>query len=121
MSIITHAIPYTLALLVPAIALSWYAGNKFGALAARRKTLDNTVLPVGYALTATPYMWLGILLVWVLAVTWQVFPVGFGYDPTAIRGFTLVLRREPRLPLVPARSCRCSSSPSAAGRSGCAT
>jgi len=88
MSIITHAIPYTLALLVPAIALSWYAGNKFGALAARRKTLDNTLLPLGYTLTATPYMWLGILLIWVLAVIWHVFPVGFAYDPTAVRGFT---------------------------------
>jgi peptide/nickel transport system permease protein len=88
MSIITHAVPYTLALLIPAIVLSWYAGNKFGALAARRKSLDNTVLPLGYALTATPYMWLGILLVWLLAVTWHVFPVGFAYDPTAVRGFT---------------------------------
>ena len=88
MSIITHAIPYTLALLIPAIVLSWYAGNKFGALAARRKGLDNTLLPLGYTLTATPYMWLGILLVWVFAVTWQVFPVGFAYDPTAVRGFT---------------------------------
>ncbi len=88
MSIITHAIPYTLALLVPAIALSWYAGNKFGALAARRKGLDNAVLPFGYTLTATPYMWLGILLIWVFAVTWHVFPVGFAYDPTAIRGLT---------------------------------
>jgi peptide/nickel transport system permease protein len=88
MSIITHAIPYTLALLIPAIMLSWYAGNKFGALAARRKGLDNTLLPLGYTLTATPYMWLGILLVWVFAVTWQIFPVGFAYDPTAVRGFT---------------------------------
>jgi len=88
MSIVTHAIPYTLALLVPAIVLSWYAGNKFGALAARRKGLDNTILPFGYMLTATPYMWLGILLVWVLAVTWHAFPVGFAYDPTAVRGFT---------------------------------
>ena len=88
MSIIVHAVPYTLALLVPAIVLSWYAGNKFGALAARRKVLDNTLLPFGYTLTATPYMWLGILLVWVLAVTWHVFPVGFAYDPTAVRGFS---------------------------------
>ncbi len=88
MSIVTHAIPYTLALLIPAILLSWYAGNKFGALAARRKGLDNTILPFGYMLTATPYMWLGILLVWVLGVTWHVFPVGFAYDPTAVRGFS---------------------------------
>ena len=44
--LIMGALPYTLALLVPAILLSFWAGNKVGALAARRKTLDNTVLPV---------------------------------------------------------------------------
>jgi peptide/nickel transport system permease protein len=87
-SIIVHAIPYTLGLLIPATLLSWYAGNKVGAMAARRKVLDNTALPLGYALTATPYMWLAILLVWVFAVTWKLFPVGFAYDPTQGRGFT---------------------------------
>ncbi|MBX5474596.1 MAG: ABC transporter permease, partial [Thermoleophilia bacterium] len=87
-SIIAHAAPYTLGLLVPAILLSWYAGNKVGALAARRKMLDNTALPLGYALTATPYMWLAILLAFLLAVTWRVFPVGFAYDPTASRGWS---------------------------------
>jgi len=87
-SIIVHAVPYTLGLLIPATLLSWYAGNKVGALAARRKVLDNTVLPVAYALTATPYMWLAILLSWTLAVTWKVFPVGFAYDPTAQRAWT---------------------------------
>jgi peptide/nickel transport system permease protein len=88
-SIIMSAVPYTLALLIPAILLSWYAGNKVGALAARRKVLDNTVLPLGYALTATPYMWLAILLSWVFAVLWQVFPVGFAYSPTAEKAWSL--------------------------------
>ena len=88
-SIILHAIPYTLALLIPSIVLSWYVGNKIGALAARRKVLDNTVLPVGYVLTATPYMWLAILLVWVFAVTLSAFPVGLAYSPTAARGWSV--------------------------------
>jgi peptide/nickel transport system permease protein len=87
-SIVVHAVPYTLGLLIPAILLSWYAGNKVGALAARRKVLDNTALPLGYALTATPYMWLAILLTWLLAVTWHVFPVGLAYDPTAARAWS---------------------------------
>jgi len=87
-SIIVHAVPYTLGLLIPATLLSWYAGNKVGALAARRKVLDNSALPVSYALTATPYMWLAIILVFVFAVTLGWFPVGFAYDPTAVRGFT---------------------------------
>jgi peptide/nickel transport system permease protein len=78
--VIMRAIPYTLALLVPAILLSWFAGNKFGAYAARRKWLDNTVLPVGYVLTATPYMWLGILLAWLLATVAGIFPIAGGYS-----------------------------------------
>jgi peptide/nickel transport system permease protein len=78
--LIRGALPYTLALLVPAILLSFWAGNKVGARAARRKTLDNTVLPASYVLTATPQMWLGIVLVWLFAITWSIFPVGGAYD-----------------------------------------
>ncbi len=78
--LIIGALPYTLALLVPAVLLSFWAGNKVGAMAARRKTLDNTVLPVGYVLTATPQMWLGIVLAWIFATTLAVFPVSGAYD-----------------------------------------
>jgi peptide/nickel transport system permease protein len=78
--VIMGAVPYTLALLIPAILLSWWAGNKVGALAARRKGLDNTVLPVAYILTATPYMWLGILLAWSLGLMAGLFPVAGGYS-----------------------------------------
>jgi len=78
--IILRAIPYTLALLIPAILLSYYTGNKFGAFAARRKWLDNTVLPLGYVLTATPYMWLAILLAWGLGIVAGLFPVSGGYS-----------------------------------------
>jgi len=78
--VILHAVPYTLALLLPSILLSWWAGNKVGALAARSTWLDNTALPVSYALTATPYMWLGILLAWSLGIVAGVFPVAGGYS-----------------------------------------
>jgi peptide/nickel transport system permease protein len=78
--LIWGALPYTLALLVPAILLSFWAGNKVGALAARRKMLDNTVLPVGYVLTATPQMWLGIILAWVFASSLAVLPVSGAYS-----------------------------------------
>jgi peptide/nickel transport system permease protein len=77
--LIFGALPYTLALLVPAVLLSFWAGNKTGALAARRKVLDNTVLPAGYVLTATPQMWLGIVLAWLFASTWTFFPVSGAY------------------------------------------
>jgi peptide/nickel transport system permease protein len=87
-TLILHSAPYTLALLIPAILLSWYAGNKTGAMAARRKSFDNTILPVSYALTATPYLWFAMLLAWLFAFIWRLFPIGFGYDPTMIRGWS---------------------------------
>jgi len=78
--LVIHAIPYTLAILVPAIALSYIAGNRVGALAARRKVLDNTVLPLSYVLTATPYMWLSLVLAYFLAATFEIFPISGAYD-----------------------------------------
>jgi peptide/nickel transport system permease protein len=77
--VIMDALPYTLALLVPAILLSWWAGNKFGALAARRKFLDNAILPIGYILSATPYMWLAILIAWIFGSMLGWFPLSGGY------------------------------------------
>ena len=78
--ILLRAVPYDVALLVPSILLGWWAGNRFGAFAARRKWLDNTILPVGYILTATPYMWLGILLAWVFGIVLDIFPIAGAYS-----------------------------------------
>jgi peptide/nickel transport system permease protein len=78
--LIWAALPYTLALLVPAIVLSYVAGNRVGALAARRKSLDNTVLPVAYVLTATPYVFLALLLAYFVAFQWELLPVSGAYD-----------------------------------------
>jgi peptide/nickel transport system permease protein len=78
--LIWAALPYTLALLIPAIVLSYIAGNRVGAMAARRKVLDNTVLPVAYVLTATPYVFLALLLAYFVAFQWQLLPVSGAYD-----------------------------------------
>jgi peptide/nickel transport system permease protein len=48
-------------------------------MAARRRLLDNTILPVGYILTATPYMWLAIILAWVFGTVLRVLPISGGY------------------------------------------
>lgn len=79
-TILWRAVPYSMAILVPAILLSWYAGNKFGAIAARSKVLDNTISPIGYVLTATPYMWLGILLAWFFGIILDIFPIAGAYS-----------------------------------------
>jgi peptide/nickel transport system permease protein len=78
--IIMRAVPFDLLLLLPSILLSWWAGNKFGAFAARSKRLDNTILPIGYILTATPYMWLGILLAWAFGIVVRIFPISGAYS-----------------------------------------
>lgn len=80
MKIIGRAVPYDVILLLPSILLSWWTGNKFGAYAARSKRLDNTLLPVGYILTATPYMWLGILLAWAFGIILKIFPIAGAYS-----------------------------------------
>lgn len=85
--IISHA-PYTLALLVPAILLSWIVGNKLGAAAARRKALDNSVLPISYVLTATPYMWLAILMVWFVGIQLDLLPSSRAYSGNLSPAFT---------------------------------
>ena len=78
--VLRESIPYDIFLLLPAILLSWWAGNKFGAFAARTKRLDNTLLPIGYILTATPYMWLGILLAWAFGIVLDIFPIAGAYS-----------------------------------------
>jgi peptide/nickel transport system permease protein len=91
--LIRAAIPYTLALLVPAVVLSYIAGNRVGALAARRKVLDNTALPFAYVLTATPYVWLALLLAYVLAFRLEIFPVSGAYDFSLQPAWTLEFAR----------------------------
>jgi peptide/nickel transport system permease protein len=78
--VIMNALPFDVFLLLPAILLSWLAGNWFGAYAARSKWLDNTISPLGYILTATPYMWLGIVLAWAFGIVLGIFPISGAYS-----------------------------------------
>ena len=87
-TLIFNAIPYTLALLVPAIVLSYVLGNRLGAAAARRKSLDNTVLPAGYVFQAIPYPWLALLLPFLFGEVWHVFPISGAYDQTLLPTFS---------------------------------
>ena len=87
--ILKQAVPYDMALLIPSIILSWIAGNKLGAVAARTKKLDSIVLPIFYILTATPYLWLGILLAWFLGVVLGLFPIAGAYSFSIVPSFSL--------------------------------
>ena len=87
-SLVFSAMPYTLALLVPAVLLSYTLGNRLGAAAARRKVLDNSVLPLGYVLQAIPYPWLALVVVYLFGPLWHLFPMSLGYDQGLVPTFS---------------------------------
>ena len=86
-TLVFGALPYTLALLIPAIVLSYIIGNRLGAAAARRKVLDNSVLPLGYIFQAVPYPFLALVLDYLFGVVWHVFPLSFGYGQGLLPGW----------------------------------
>jgi peptide/nickel transport system permease protein len=55
--------------------------------------LDNTALPFAYVLTATPYVWLALLLAYVLAFRLEIFPVSGAYDFSLQPAWTLEFAR----------------------------
>lgn len=75
--IILRALPYDVILLVPAILLSWYIGNKFGAYLGfdkRRTATDKAMLPALYALNNVPFFWFALLLILIFASMIPIFP-----------------------------------------------
>ncbi|MBN1983077.1 MAG: ABC transporter permease [Chitinivibrionales bacterium] len=87
--VLAEALPYTLAVLFPAILISWILGNWFGAYAARRKVLDNYILPISYIFMSAPYFWLGLVMVWFFSFVLGVFPISFAYNPGIVPGWNL--------------------------------
>jgi peptide/nickel transport system permease protein len=83
-SVIAQHILFTIALMVPAIVLSYLVGNRLGALAARRKVLDNTVLPACYIVSGTPYQWLALLLAYYVGIVLHLLPFSQGFDPSLV-------------------------------------
>ena len=75
---------------MPAITLSYVLGNRLGAAAARRRILDDTVLPAGYVFQAMPYPWLALALAFLLGALWHVFPISGPYDPGLLPAFSWV-------------------------------
>jgi len=84
-------LPWSLGLLIPSTIVSWVVGNLLGALAAyKRKTaVDNALLPVFLTLSQTPYYWLAMILLYLFAVTFRIFPLTGAYSTLKIPALTL--------------------------------
>ena len=79
--IIRTALPWTLALQLPTIALGWLIGNLLGALAAyRRGVFDRLLYPFALLLSAVPAFCFGLLLVYVFGIELEWLPAMGGYD-----------------------------------------
>ncbi len=88
-SIIASALPWTIVLVGTATVLAFLVGTGLGALAGwkRSKWLDMLV-PSTTFLTAMPYFWLALMLLYLFAVVVPVLPLSGGYDPTLTIGWS---------------------------------
>jgi peptide/nickel transport system permease protein len=78
---ITRRIPWTIGLLAVAIVWSFLLGNLLGALLAWPKSsrFVRWLVPVLMPLSAIPYYLLGLILIFLLAFTVKLFPIGGAY------------------------------------------
>jgi peptide/nickel transport system permease protein len=87
--IISEALPWSLALTVPAILLAWLVGNAVGALAAYKRGLfDQLLYPLALFLASIPFFCFGLLLVsgFYVELGW-VNSLG-AYSPDRVPSFT---------------------------------
>lgn len=79
--LVGQALPWSIAVQLPAILIGWILGNVVGAIAAfRGGNWDRSVFTTSLFLSAMPYYCLSILLLYGLAVVAGVFPVGGAYS-----------------------------------------
>ena len=79
--ILGYAIPWTIALQLPAILVGWFIGNLLGALAAYiRKGFDAAIMPVMLFLGGVPAFGLAYILLAVFSVGLGWFPIAGAYE-----------------------------------------
>jgi len=88
--IIAGALPWSLALLIPAIIVGWFLGNYLGALAAyKRGIFDHLLYPFFLFIAQSPHYWLALIMVYIFGFYLRWFPLGRAYSPTFTFTFTL--------------------------------
>jgi len=87
--VILSAIPWSIGLLLVAYILSFVVGNFLGAIAAWPKTpkLFKYAIYSLMPLSSIPYYLLALLLIYLLAVVFPVFPLSGTFTVGSVRGF----------------------------------
>lgn len=80
--VIAMALPWTLALVVPAVLAAWYTGNIIGAYAGYKRGSVLEKVIVGYSLIVSrvPYYWLAMLLLFAFSFQLRWFPTSGMYS-----------------------------------------
>jgi peptide/nickel transport system permease protein len=87
-AIIRQSIGWTVILVGVATVISFAVGTSLGMLAGwKRGTWLDHLVPATTFLTAVPYFWLALLLVYLFTQVLPVLPTSGGYDPTDSIGF----------------------------------
>ncbi len=84
-TMIMRALPWSLGLVGISTVLGFIVGTVLGAVAAWRRggALDSVLPPVFIVVSAFPYFWVGLLSIWLFALTLNWFPILGGYSVTA--------------------------------------
>jgi peptide/nickel transport system permease protein len=90
-AMILDALPWTLILVTVSTLIAFAVGTLFGALLAwpRAPKFIHLLAAPLLTLSAIPYYLLGLALIYLLAFTWKVFPLGGGYEVGKAPGWNL--------------------------------
>lgn len=84
-AVIAQEIPWTLMLVGISLVISFVLGTLLGVIVAWRRNsgLDGLLSPLFTFLSAIPYFWLALILLYFLGYLFNWFPIYGGYDTTA--------------------------------------
>ncbi len=90
--LLRSALPWTIGLLTVTTILSWVLGSILGAVAGwqgRRSWWSRFFVPVALIFYTTPYYILAILLIFLFAAYWRIFPLSGAYALGVTPGWNL--------------------------------
>lgn len=89
-TLLSRAIPWTVGLLTVTTIISWLLGTLMGAVAGwkgSRSPLSRILVPAALVLYTTPYYILAIILIFLFAFQWPLFPLSGAYSRGMQPGF----------------------------------
>ena len=89
-TVVMEKLPYTLALVLPVLFISFFVGNWIGARAAYVKGKQSAATYfISVCASQMPFYWFAMVLLFLLAVYVRIFPTGGTFSPRLIPGLNL--------------------------------